>query len=416
MEILNRSIMLVQADLVSKRILLDQQKLAKSKLKILVSMGKNAWAYAKSMISLHPTLFDHIIILQGKGYSEEFSILKENVVLQIVDHPIPSINNFNVASDLMKFITKITSPSYFHFIITGGTSSCFSYPEDGIDYTQYTSSMEYLLFQELDIFELNEIRSVIDRYKGGKLSILLDDHYIDTSVISDVLSNDPSYVGSGPTIPGIVPSISSRKNLDFVARKFGFSEVISRLSNKLSEVSNYTNSKHDWNIIASNEDLCNLIAENFGNNIHNYTIQIVETELNLEVMEFATYLINNIDNFNSKKLHVWSGELKALVDIKDFKEAEGGRLSLFSYYMAKICKNIGGFTIIAFATDGRDGNSPVSCYIIDENTYQELANVPNYEKLINTGNTGRLFANTKFSLETSSTNVNFADLIILIKH
>ena len=65
---------------------------------------------------------------------------------------------------------------YFHFIITGGTSSCLVYPETTLTIDQYIQTVEILLSENIDIFTLNEIRSTIDATKGGKLSQILKTH------------------------------------------------------------------------------------------------------------------------------------------------------------------------------------------------------------------------------------------------
>ncbi|MCE7735820.1 MAG: hypothetical protein GPJ54_13145, partial [Candidatus Heimdallarchaeota archaeon] len=77
--------------------------------------------------------------------------------------------------------------------------------------------------------------------------------------------------------------------------------------------------------------------------------------------------------------------------------------------------NIKGANIIAFATDGMDGSSPQSCYYINDNTYGALLDIYELDLDSQQYNMGELFQKINYSFKTKSTNINYADIILLIK-
>lgn len=337
------------------------------------------------------------------------------IEISYLDHPYPSHHNVEVTKNFLELITRLQKSSYFHFIITGGTSSCLVCPEPNVSIEDYSQISSRLHRKNIDIFTMNEIRSTIDSIKGGKLGILLDGHRVHSDIVSDVFTNDPAYVGSGPTVPGIRLTAESNKMYRSITNELGLPTLNEDLKQKLDQSSKYTSDRLTWNIIASNKDFCENLKNSLQIAMDDFEIIVVSTKINENCKIFAESLSMKFNDLSTSTIYIWAGELRTTIDSSDVSKGNGGRLSLFSYYAAQYFENTNKFDIISFATDGKDGSSPQSCYLVNNETLIQL-NSYGSDLELHRYNMGSLFKSTGFSFETKLTNINFADIIILVKY
>ena len=85
--------------------------------------------------------------------------------------------------------------------MSGGASANWIAPAAGISFEDKQSVTRALLRSGAAIGEINTVRKHLSRIKGGRLARHADPAPVTTIAISDVPGDDPSAIGSGPTVP-----------------------------------------------------------------------------------------------------------------------------------------------------------------------------------------------------------------------
>src|SRR5690606_11187292 len=85
-------------------------------------------------------------------------------------------------------------------LMSGGASSLLTLPVDGISFVEKQEINRQLLRSGAPISDINCVRKAFSTIKGGKLALAAAPARVVTYIISDVPGDDPSIVGSGPSI------------------------------------------------------------------------------------------------------------------------------------------------------------------------------------------------------------------------
>jgi hydroxypyruvate reductase len=85
------------------------------------------------------------------------------------------------------------------FVLSGGASALLAWPVDGVSLADKNTLTAFLAGRAASIEELNAVRSAISQVKAGGLARSCSAGQLVTLVISDVLGDPISSIGSGPT-------------------------------------------------------------------------------------------------------------------------------------------------------------------------------------------------------------------------
>ena len=86
-------------------------------------------------------------------------------------------------------------------LMSGGASANWIAPADGISFADKQAVTRALLRSGAHIGEINTLRKHLSRIKGGRLARHAFPAKLATIAISDVPVDNPSAIGSGPTVP-----------------------------------------------------------------------------------------------------------------------------------------------------------------------------------------------------------------------
>lgn len=128
-----------------------------------------------------------------------------NVELYPADHPLPTERNVEAARRIRAFVEHL--PAGFVnppidaiiFLLSGGASAHLTLPVDGLSLDDSRALTNALLRAGAPIQHLNCVRKHLELLKGGHLARLAAPLPVHTLILSDVLSDDPSDIASGPT-------------------------------------------------------------------------------------------------------------------------------------------------------------------------------------------------------------------------
>ena len=121
--------------------------------------------------------------------------------IQVVEaaHPVPDAAGFAAARRILDEIAQRRADEQVFFLLSGGASSLLALPAAGLDLVEKQQITRALLTSGATIEELNCVRKHLSAIKGGRLAALCGGD-VTTLAISDVPGDDPSVIGSGPTV------------------------------------------------------------------------------------------------------------------------------------------------------------------------------------------------------------------------
>lgn len=116
-------------------------------------------------------------------------------------HPVPDRASVDGAERMLSEVAGLTSDDLVLCLMSGGASSLLVLPVEGLSLEEKQDINRQLLAAGANIREMNVIRRHLSRIKGGGLATACAPAKLVTLAISDVPGDDPSVIGSGPTIP-----------------------------------------------------------------------------------------------------------------------------------------------------------------------------------------------------------------------
>jgi len=115
-------------------------------------------------------------------------------------HPIPDSRSVNAARRALAIAAATAVDDLLVVLLSGGASALMALPADGITLEDKQQTVRHLLRGGATIDELNTVRKHLSGIKGGRLAAATGAPVV-TLVISDVVGDDLSVIGSGPTMP-----------------------------------------------------------------------------------------------------------------------------------------------------------------------------------------------------------------------
>ena len=131
-------------------------------------------------------------------------------------HPIPTAESERAGRRALAFAESLEPAEQLLVLLSGGASSLMAVPADGITLEDKQATTGRLLRAGADIHALNTVRKHLSAIKGGWLAARAGGA-CEAFAISDVVGDDPSFIGSGPT----VADASRYEDALDVLRRFG---------------------------------------------------------------------------------------------------------------------------------------------------------------------------------------------------
>ncbi|MFP9191722.1 glycerate kinase type-2 family protein [Natronosalvus vescus] len=195
---------------------------------IVIGGGKASTGVARALESiLEPALADgRIDALEGavvsRSTGETSPVQTSHVQVLEGDHPIPSQRNREATASVLEYAADAASADLVLATITGGASALLTAPAADISVEALRETTDALLESGASIDEINAVRKHCSTIKGGHLARTAAPARVVTLAISDVVGDDPSVIGSGPTVAD--PSTFS--DALAVCRRYGLAETL----------------------------------------------------------------------------------------------------------------------------------------------------------------------------------------------
>ena len=127
-------------------------------------------------------------------------------------HPVSDDNSERAARRAMELASALTEGETALVLLSGGGSAVFE--AACVPPAVQRRVTEKLLARGAEIGELNAVRKRLSLVKGGRFAALCAPARVVTVALSDVLSDDPGAIASGPTVRDTVPETEFRRIWD----------------------------------------------------------------------------------------------------------------------------------------------------------------------------------------------------------
>lgn len=129
-----------------------------------------------------------------------FALPTHRIELMEAGHPVPDANSVRAAQRALDLARSATPADLVLVLLSGGASALWTAPVDGVALEDKQTLTRRLLEAGAPIDEVNCVRKHLSRIKGGRLAAAAAPAPLVTLAVSDVPRDDPSTIGSGPTV------------------------------------------------------------------------------------------------------------------------------------------------------------------------------------------------------------------------
>lgn len=116
-------------------------------------------------------------------------------------HPVPDRAGIAATERVIALADGAAVDDLVLVLLSGGASANWVAPVAGVSLEDKRALTRALLASGATIGEINTVRKHLSRIKGGRLAARVAPARLLTLAISDVPGDDPSVIGSGPTVP-----------------------------------------------------------------------------------------------------------------------------------------------------------------------------------------------------------------------
>ncbi|MHA1189724.1 MAG: glycerate kinase type-2 family protein [Alphaproteobacteria bacterium] len=162
---------------------------------IVVGAGKAAASMARALEAAGDGPLSGLVVTRyGHG------VACDRITVVEASHPVPDAAGRRAAGDILQLVSGLCADDLVIALISGGASALLTLPAAGISFDEKQAINSAILKSGAPISQMNCVRKHLSAVKGGRLAIAAAPARMVTLAISDVPGNDPSTIGSGPTV------------------------------------------------------------------------------------------------------------------------------------------------------------------------------------------------------------------------
>lgn len=332
-------------------------------------------------------------------------------------HPLPDVNSVKAAEEIMRLVESTTTSDLLIFLLSGGASSLMTDLPPFCELKDVHRMNELLVNSGATIKEINMVRKHISNIKGGQLARACKAMMV-TFIISDVIGNDLSVIGSGPTFPDDTTYTDAMQVLE---RYHLIAKTPSAILDHLRKGLN--------NQAADTPGSDELLFRK----IRNYIIGDIQVSLKAaascaEKLGYRTTISDKLIEGNTEQAAQefveWtktvSGDKQCFIaggetTLNVTGSGTGGRNQHFSLAAASALRNE-NVSILAAGTDGSDGPTDAAGAIVDSTTFDvAIEKGMRVEDFLHAHDSYRFFEQAGGHVKPGATGTNVMDIIIGLK-
>lgn len=382
----------------------------------VVGAGKAAAALAAAVLERLPgeSVAGRIIVKRGHRRPAP------GVVVEEAGHPTPDADSEaatrRLLADLRRSdLRRSGRRGRALLLLTGGASALLAAPAPGITLEEKSRVTDLLLRSGADIHRMNTVRKHLSAVKGGQLLPLLPPGRAGALLISDVVGDRLTSIGSGPATPDpttFAEAVAVLRDFDLWERAPG--SVRRRLSEgaagRLPETPKNAADAPPHHLLASNRqalDAAAARARELGYRVEVFGRDLTG-DLHAAARRFARRLADLREEGRRTAL-LGGGELTLRVR----GDGRGGRCQEFALVAAAELEGVAGAALLAAGTDGTDGPTDAAGAFADGGSGAR-ARAAGFDPAgtLARNDSGSLFRATGDLAVTGPTGTNVMDLLL----
>jgi glycerate 2-kinase len=271
-------------------------------------------------------------------------------------HPVPDEAGLKGTERALALAQAAGADDLVLVLLSGGASANWIAPAAGITLAEKQAVTRALLRSGAAIGDMNTLRKHLSRIKGGRLARLAYPAKLVTLAISDVPGDDPSVIGSGPTVPDPTTledarAIVARFRLDLPA---AVSRALDDPGNETPKPGDNVFAGSDYRIVARPADA--LRAAQGRATAAGYECVVLGDRLQGEAREVAAEharLARDLGAQGRRVVILSGGELTVTLR----GQGRGGPNQEYALALAIHLDGAAGISALAADSDGTDGGS-----------------------------------------------------------
>lgn len=333
------------------------------------------------------------------------------------DHPLPTERNVNATDEVLDVVRSAGAESLVLVAVTGGTSALLTAPAGDLSHDDLRETTGLLLESGAPIEEINAVRKHLSEIKGGQLARAAAPAKVATIVLSDVVGNDLSTIGSGPTVPDETTFADAKSVLDrydIDAPTAVTDRLDAGIAGTVAETPVADDPAFDdvdVQIVGDNAlalDAARSVASDAG-----YTPIVLTSRLRGEACEAGTTILAVAeeiaatgDPVEPPAVVLAGGECTVSIT------GEAGEGGPNQELVLSGALDLDGSTVLAAAdTDGEDGSSDVAGAIADAETVTDPDQARDY---LEQNDAGTYLSDANATIRTGPTGTNVNDVVVAV--
>lgn len=329
-------------------------------------------------------------------------------------HPVPDATGQAAAERALALAAELGADDHLIVLLSGGASALWPSPAAGVSLADKQALSRALLASGAPIQAINTVRRHLSRIKGGRLAAAAFPCPVLTLAVSDVPGDEPSAIGSGPTVADPTTLEDARSLL----ARFGVTpspEIAAALDDPANESPKPGDPRlagSDWRVILTPRQMIEAVAAEAGR-LGYEPVQLGD-DLQGEARDVAVAhaaLALDAVRTGRRAAFVSGGEL----DVTGAAGGSGGRCREYLLALAVALGGEAGVYACALDTDGIDGAGGQAGAVVTPNSLvraKRLGLDPNV--MLNRHMSGDVFASLGDDLVTGPTRTNLSDLRIVL--
>jgi len=325
---------------------------------LVFAAGKGAGSMAKAVEDFYAAgnalSADRIkgIAVARPGYTKPLQLLE----MVEAAHPVPDEKGIAATERTLALAATATKDDIALVLMSGGASANWIAPAKGISLDDKRELTRALLRSGANIVEMNCVRKHLSRIKGGRLTAALAPARVITLAISDVPGDDPSVIGSGPTVPDVTTLEDAKKILEKykITPPASIAAALNNPANESPKPGDRIFANTSFEIVATPKASLEAAAETAKQ--LGYEPVLLGADLEGEAREVAAKhaeLAIKLKREGKKAAILSGGELTVTIKGK----GRGGPNQEYALALAIALKREKGIAAVAGDTDGTDGGA-----------------------------------------------------------
>jgi glycerate-2-kinase len=340
----------------------------------------------------------------------------------IAAHPVPDSRSLTAGRAVLGIASAGQADDLLVLLLSGGASALMALPAEGISLEDKRLASERLLKEGAEVHALNTVRKHLSAIKGGQLAAAARGAVL-TLAVSDVVGDDLTAIGSGPTVPDTTTFGDALGILDQHGGRDRYpAAVVARLMNGIAGDIAETPKPGDSRltrsralVIGGSRTAVNgarAAAEGRG-----YTVHVIDAPLVGEAREAARTLLDSASHVlqgrSGPQCILAAGETTVRVS----GTGKGGRNQECALAMADGAARLAPALVAAsLGTDGVDGPTDAAGAIVDSTTLAraEALGIASPAQYLDDNNSYAFFERLGDLIHTGPTGTNVGDLQIIL--